>query len=97
MDSTRWQRAAAIFDRAVELAPGELDAWLERNCAGDAALRAEVESLLAADAAAATFDARARALRDGAAADWAAANALDGATIGAWRVVGELGRGGMGV
>ncbi|HEY0180330.1 MAG TPA: serine/threonine-protein kinase, partial [Dokdonella sp.] len=47
--------------------------------------------------AAATFDARARALRDGAAADWAAANALDGATIGAWRVVGELGRGGMGV
>jgi WD40 repeat protein/predicted Ser/Thr protein kinase len=39
----------ALFDRAVELPPEERAAFLDAACGGDAAVRAEVESLLAYD------------------------------------------------
>ncbi len=98
MDRTRWQRISAIFERAVELAPAERAALLEQECAGDAALRGEVEAMLAADALGDTFDERAQDLRGRVAADWVEWNAsLDGQLIGAWRVVREIGRGGMGL
>lgn len=41
----------AIYLEAQALAPAGRTAFLDRACAGDAALRAEVESLLAADEA----------------------------------------------
>jgi len=98
MDRARWQRISAIFERAVELPPAERAALLEHECAGDAALRGEVEAMLAADVAGDTFDARAQDLRGRAAADWVEWNApLDGQLIGAWRIVREIGRGGMGL
>jgi serine/threonine-protein kinase len=98
MDRARWQRISAIFERAVELPPAERAALLDHECAGDAALRGEVEAMLAADSAGDTFDARAHDLRGRAAADWVEWNApLDGQLIGAWRVVREIGRGGMGL
>ncbi|MEP7043984.1 MAG: serine/threonine-protein kinase [Dokdonella sp.] len=97
MDRTRWQRISAIFDRAVELAPAERAALLEQECAGDAQLRVDVEAMLTADMAGDTFDARAHDLRGSVASDWVEWNAsLDGQLIGAWRVVREIGRGGMG-
>jgi RIO-like serine/threonine protein kinase len=40
----------AVFDRVAELPAGERAAFLDGACAGDAGLRAEVESLLAHDA-----------------------------------------------
>ena len=43
--------AADVFGDALELPPEERAAFLDRACAGDPELRAEVESLLAADAA----------------------------------------------
>jgi WD40 repeat protein/predicted Ser/Thr protein kinase len=43
-------RVQTLFDRAVALPPDQRAAFLEAACAGDAALRAEVESLLACDA-----------------------------------------------
>ncbi|MET0226312.1 MAG: serine/threonine-protein kinase, partial [Dokdonella sp.] len=98
MDRTRWQRISAIFERAVELAPAERAALLEQECAGDAELRREVDAMLAADALGDTFDEHAQDLRGRAAADWVEWNAsLDGQLIGAWRVVREIGRGGMGL
>jgi serine/threonine-protein kinase len=98
MDRARWQRISAIFERAVELPPADRAALLDHECAGDAALRGEVEAMLAADSAGDTFDARAHDLRGRAAADWVEWNApLDGQLIGAWRVVREIGRGGMGL
>jgi len=98
MDRARWQRISAIFERAVELPPAERAALLEHECAADAALRGEVEAMLSADAAGDTFDARAHDLRGRAAADWVEWNApLDGQLIGAWRIVREIGRGGMGL
>src|SRR5262249_33438418 len=43
-------RVQDLFDQAVALPPEQRAAFLEAACAGDAALRAEVESLLACDA-----------------------------------------------
>ena len=45
-DARLWQRIGAIFDAAVEAPPGERAALLDRQCDGDAQLRAEVERLL---------------------------------------------------
>src|ERR1041385_8405511 len=48
MDQKR-QRIEAIFEAAIGLGhPEERSAFLDRECAGDSALRAELESLLAA-------------------------------------------------
>src|SRR6185312_13841914 len=72
----------------------ERDAFLQQSCADDPGLRAEVERLLAAHASAGDFilspaieSARARV---GADAGWA------GLLVGPYRVIRELGRGGMG-
>ncbi|MEW6742458.1 MAG: bifunctional serine/threonine-protein kinase/formylglycine-generating enzyme family protein [Planctomycetota bacterium] len=49
LSSDRHQRITEVFLRACELPPGERAAFLSQACGGDAALRAEVESLLAHD------------------------------------------------
>src|SRR5918997_1461074 len=48
MTPERWQRIKELFHAAAELGPSERGAFLDANCAGDSAARAEVESLLAA-------------------------------------------------
>ena len=55
MLAERWSEIDALFARALDLAPAERGPFLERACAGDAALRDAVEGLLAADARARTF------------------------------------------
>lgn len=49
MTAERWQQVKAIFNAAHERAPADRAAFLAEACAGDEALRREVESLLAAD------------------------------------------------
>jgi serine/threonine protein kinase len=82
-----------LFARAAELEGAAREAFLERNTAGDPELRARVDELLEADAEASTFLEGAPGGVDGieGAASWL------GRRIGAYEVVGELGRGGMGV
>src|SRR4030095_9788774 len=46
MDPERWQRVERIYNAAIEREPGSRGRFLERECAGDEALRREVESLL---------------------------------------------------
>ncbi len=48
-DKQRWQRVAAIVERAFELSGEELTAFLDEACAGNDDLRAEVEELLTAE------------------------------------------------
>ena len=48
MTPERWQAVKELLARALERAPGERPAFLEGECGADAALRHEVESLLAA-------------------------------------------------
>ncbi|HEY3804012.1 MAG TPA: serine/threonine-protein kinase [Kofleriaceae bacterium] len=92
----RWSRIEALFDGAVELAPAERAAFLDRECAGDAELRAEVASLLDN----ASGEAR-ESLRG------AVANELDhistamrpsmvGQRLGPYRIVALVAEGGMG-
>jgi len=104
-DTERRRRLLAIFDEVLDLDPADRAGRLDVLCGGDAGLRARVEALLAADAA----DAEPFA---GDAARWAealtppadaATPACDedggmpaGETVGAWRIAGLLGRGGMG-
>ena len=49
------QREAAIFDAAMELAPEQRAAHLDRACGSDAALRQRVEALLKAGESACAF------------------------------------------
>ncbi len=87
---------AEVFEEAVGLDPSKRAAFLERACAGDSALRAEVESLLAADERADGFLAsplRATAFSR-AATDPAAA--IIGQRIDRYTVLQVIASGGMG-
>ncbi|TAJ10988.1 MAG: serine/threonine protein kinase, partial [Planctomycetota bacterium] len=93
----RFQRLEELFHAALDAAPGEVAALLERECAGDAPLRAEVEALLAAERAAQPFLAQSPLGFEHTTALAAAPADPSGALIGPWRLERVLGEGGMGV
>jgi tetratricopeptide (TPR) repeat protein len=102
-DSARWERIQAIFDDAIAAPPAEREALLATECGDDPGLLGEVESLLAAHEAADTFlegagiAAVAPWLSDPRARDESAqGEASEGLRFGPYRVIRELGRGGMG-
>ena len=101
MDTQRWQRIAAIFDEVIEESEDTRAALLDRLCAGDMEVQREVEALIGADAASNRFDRGVEAARNLVAADWARGDENQsthaGEHIGPWRVLREVGRGGMGV
>lgn len=49
MSPRRWQHIEAIFGRAVELEDAERGPYLDQACAGDTALRQEIDRLLGHD------------------------------------------------
>jgi eukaryotic-like serine/threonine-protein kinase len=93
----RWRRIEEIFQAALDTPEDRRAAYLQRACGGDGSLRNEVESLLARDTedsdtiAAIIDDTAASVLHDGAPLD-----AMDGAELGNYRIIREIGRGGMG-
>jgi serine/threonine protein kinase len=98
----RWRLIAPILDRALDLPVAERAAYLGEACGPDGALRAEVEDLLKADADAAAFlgapvDLSAVFQGKGGDLETPGAGDLAGSFIGSYRVVREIGRGGMGV
>ena len=100
MDAQRWQRVGAIFDEVAEAEPSLRAALLLRLCAGDASLQREVEMLLAADAQAGRFERGVDSARRSSALEWVdrgdASPSAD-ERVGPWRVLREIGRGGMGI
>jgi non-specific serine/threonine protein kinase/serine/threonine-protein kinase len=92
MTAQRWRRLEDLFHAMLALPPEQRPAALAEACGDDAELRGEVERLLRADAHASTFIGSAAAEVGRAAA---AVMPRDG-HIGAYRIVRELGRGGMG-
>ncbi len=94
------EKIREVFDEVAELEPSERAARLEKICGGDAELRAEVERLLQALQDAGDFIERpALASFDRASEEPTRELTLEmaGQRIGQYRVLRELGRGGMGI
>jgi eukaryotic-like serine/threonine-protein kinase len=98
----RWRRIRTVLERALDVPATARSALLDRLCHGDDPLRAEIESLLAAEAGA-------RRLLDVPVGEVAGQllaevmhpplelNPLPGRRVGAYRLVREIARGGMGI
>jgi non-specific serine/threonine protein kinase/serine/threonine-protein kinase len=92
MNPEQWRRLDELFHAALEQPPDGRAAFLAEACGDDQELRTEVERLLMADGQASAFVGSA-AVGVGRVA---ATAVTDGLPIGAYRIVRELGRGGMG-
>lgn len=92
------ERLAELFERAITLPPAEHAAYAAAECSDDDALREELLSLLAEHTAAPDFLDTLQAELLGAAfgADQEEA-LLPGSTLGRYRILEEIGSGGMGV
>ncbi|HXR35121.1 MAG TPA: serine/threonine-protein kinase, partial [Candidatus Binataceae bacterium] len=95
-----WMRVREMLDHALKTAPEQRAGYLDDACAGDSELRAEVESLIQSYQRAGDTFLEGRAIEaagfdadDGNAGD----APLEGQRIGPYRVVEEIGHGGMGV
>src|SRR5689334_18152544 len=92
MNPERHQRVMQILGEALEHRPVSRDGWIATICAGDAALRTEVARLLARQKPAAQF------LEESplAAVPESNGHSMIGERIGLYKIVSEIGRGGMG-
>lgn len=89
-----WTRVKALFAEALELPPADRPAFLDEACGADRTLREEIASLLASHEAALAQG----FIRDPAVPMEPAEPepSLEGRTIGPYRLLSEIGRGGMG-
>lgn len=96
MDLTSWQRIEELFGKALNIEPDEREAFLADACGSDEALRREIEGLLASHKRAGDFI-QVPAWGDALNLIELSEPALEkGHRIGAYEVIGEIGRGGMG-
>jgi serine/threonine-protein kinase len=100
MDANRWQTVKQVLDSALAADPARWPALLDEKCAGDPDLRREVEELLEGvdevpDFLSAPPSALAAAIIDEAQEQRAPRVSYEGRRLGAYRIVREVGRGGM--
>lgn len=88
---TRWLRLQELFDRAAMLDAADVAAFLERE-EPDPGMRAEVQALLRADRGEDALEGIVGRIADHAQLD----NLESGTRVGPWRLLDELGAGGMG-
>jgi eukaryotic-like serine/threonine-protein kinase len=95
MQSERWLRIEEIFQAAADCAPDARSAFLDSACGANAELRREVESLLASHESSGFTGAS--ALPDGIdVLEQRGRQLNEGRRIGPYRVLREIGHGGMG-
>ncbi|MGA9527176.1 MAG: protein kinase [Terriglobales bacterium] len=89
----KWEQVKELFTLALGQAPGERNSFLRQACGGDESLFSEVESLLS------SFDSAGAFLEDCPASDMLSAQlrGVAGKRIGAYRILREMGHGGMAV
>ncbi|HEX9565799.1 MAG TPA: serine/threonine-protein kinase, partial [Gemmatimonadaceae bacterium] len=100
-DRERWERIERLIDGALDVPPGERQAWLRRECEHDEALFSEVNELIEAGERPDDFLAASAAEH---AAMLLAAPSVEGPPgsgaipkqVGPYRLLREIGRGGMG-
>jgi Tol biopolymer transport system component/predicted Ser/Thr protein kinase len=103
MEPERWQQIERLYHAASKLAAGERAAFLRQECRDDEELRAEVESLLAHQSAAAdfiespAFEVAARLMAEEKPAEQSADPLTVAAVSSRFRILEKLGSGGMGV
>ncbi len=92
MDAQRWRQIEAAFEQALALPAEARDAWLQSEHGDDEDLRREVTEMLAADAGDSMIgDSLQRAVEETAELD----DEPVPDRIGIYRVLGEIGRGGL--
>src|SRR5216684_5943973 len=98
MSSERWERTKEILEQALRIAPERRQAYLDSACGADAELRAEVESLISShqEAGSQFLGAAAPEVLD-LASGLSSAASRAGQCVGPYKIVEEIGRGGMGV
>ncbi|MEP7243259.1 MAG: serine/threonine-protein kinase [Gammaproteobacteria bacterium] len=90
--SSRWAHIDRLLDQALDLSPQERARFVDRECANDAGMRAELRALVAQlDTQDDVFD-----RQTGDAANLEAPPLTAGHRIGSYKVLSLLGRGGMG-
>jgi eukaryotic-like serine/threonine-protein kinase len=92
MNPERWQQVRELLDRALALQDSERNTFLDQACAGDCELRAEVESLLDSHQRAGSVFLKKPAFDIKGSAP---ANRV-GHRVGVYRLIEQVGRGGMG-
>lgn len=93
VDRDRWRAIERILDGALDLPRDRRPGYLDDACAGDADLRAEVDSLLEAHEDARDYlEVRPASLESALAASY-----RPGERIGPYRLLREIGRGGLGL
>jgi serine/threonine protein kinase len=105
MDAERWQKIERFFHAALQVEPGRRATILTDLCAGDESLRREIESLLAHHDNAGSFietpafatGEPALTAEHSAAIPGRTAHLAADAVVGHYRVLEEIGGGGMGV
>ena len=95
MTPERWQKVKEIFHSAIDRAPGERALFLANACGGDASLRTEVESLIAAHEKDGSFI-DAPAYQASAAILTSQQELAMDQKIGPYQILSRLGKGGMG-
>jgi eukaryotic-like serine/threonine-protein kinase len=96
MKPERWQQLDQLFHSALERAPAERSTFLDKACAGDEALRKEVEALLAAHLDARSFMESPALQLEAQSLAMDQHDSMVGRNFGHYKIISSVGVGGMG-